>query len=135
MFNSKCLDYEARRISPEHQGLLSIRLKFAAIFLPHLSIGTARAFPVELANGETERQLTGRPSKLVLSRKIGETTVSESIGLKNGGVRLGIEAPASVRVDRSEVHELGSQWQTPSEQTGSRMNTKKRTQSLNPRMT
>lgn len=89
MFNSKCLDYEARKISPEHQGLLSIRLKFAAIFLPHLSIGTAHAFPVELANGETERQLTGRPSKLVLSRKIGETTVSESLVLRTAGCGLG----------------------------------------------
>ena len=73
---------------------------------------------------------------LVLTRRIGESIVINGnislkiIGHKGGGVRVGIEAPESVRVDRSEVHDLRERWQIPSEQNGSRTNTMKRTHSL-----
>ena len=52
---------------------------------------------------------------LVLSRKVGEQiviagNVSVTIVEINGGqVRLGVTAPRSVRVDRSEVHERRKQ--------------------------
>jgi len=78
---------------------------------------------------------------LVLARKTGESIVIDGnirltiISHKGGVVRVGIQAPESVCVDRSEVHELRTQWQTPSEQTGARPNNKKQTNSLIARMT
>jgi carbon storage regulator len=48
---------------------------------------------------------------LVLSRRLGETVVIDGgirltvLSTQNGRVRLGIEAPDCVRVDRAEVHE------------------------------
>jgi carbon storage regulator len=56
---------------------------------------------------------------LVLTRRVGEVividggiriTVVEVTGQK---VRLGVSAPASVRVDRQEVHERRAQWVGP----------------------
>lgn len=48
---------------------------------------------------------------LVLTRRVGETIVIDGdiqvtvVGVKGDRVRLGITAPASVTVDRQEVHE------------------------------
>ncbi len=48
---------------------------------------------------------------LVLTRRIGETIVIDGnirvtvIGLKGDRVRLGVEAPVSIPVDRQEVHD------------------------------
>ncbi len=48
---------------------------------------------------------------LVLSRKVGEQLVIDGniivviVSIEGGNVRLGIQAPRSVRVDRAEVHE------------------------------
>jgi carbon storage regulator len=47
---------------------------------------------------------------LVLTRRFGETIVIDGeirvtvVEIKGGKVRLGVTAPASVRVDRAEVH-------------------------------
>lgn len=56
---------------------------------------------------------------LVLTRRPGESIVINGnirlkiIGLKGGGVKLGVQAPDAVRVDRAEVHELRTQWLAP----------------------
>jgi carbon storage regulator len=48
---------------------------------------------------------------LVLMRRVGETIVIDGgirvtvVSVQGGKVRLGIEAPPEVRVDREEVHE------------------------------
>ena len=48
---------------------------------------------------------------LVLTRRLNETIVIEGgirvtvVAIKGDKIRLGIEAPESVRVDRAEVHE------------------------------
>jgi carbon storage regulator len=48
---------------------------------------------------------------LVLTRRLNETIVIEGgirvtvVGIKGDKVRLGIEAPDTVRVDRAEIHE------------------------------
>lgn len=48
---------------------------------------------------------------LVLSRRVGERIIIddnirvEVLEVKGGKVRIGIEAPASVRVDRLEIHQ------------------------------
>lgn len=48
---------------------------------------------------------------LILSRKAGESIVIANnivvtvVGVTNGQVRLGIEAPAGVIVDREEIHQ------------------------------
>jgi carbon storage regulator len=48
---------------------------------------------------------------LILSRRVGESIVIAGditvvvVGINNGQVRLGVEAPAAVTVDRQEVHE------------------------------
>jgi carbon storage regulator len=48
---------------------------------------------------------------LVLTRNIGEQIVIDGnivvtiVGLEGGKVRLGVQAPKSVRVDRAEVHQ------------------------------
>ena len=48
---------------------------------------------------------------LVLTRNIGEKIVIDDnirvtiVGIKGGKVKLGIEAPDDVRVDREEVHQ------------------------------
>ena len=53
----------------------------------------------------------GGSKMLVLQRKllekirIGEDVVIQVICIKKGLVRLGIEAPKNVRVDREEVHQ------------------------------
>jgi carbon storage regulator len=47
---------------------------------------------------------------LVLSRKAGESLIINGdvrvtvVAIKGGGVRIGIEAPPEVTVDRAEVH-------------------------------
>ncbi len=53
---------------------------------------------------------------LVLTRRAGEVIVIDGairitvVGVKGEKVRLGVSAPASVRVDRQEVHEQRAQW-------------------------
>ncbi len=53
---------------------------------------------------------------LVLTRREGEVIVIDGairitvVGVKGEKVRLGISAPANVRVDRQEVHEQRAQW-------------------------
>ncbi len=48
---------------------------------------------------------------LILTRKAGEAiviannTVVTILGINNGQVRLGVEAPANVVVDREEIHQ------------------------------
>tara|TARA_A100000171_G_C2140369_1_gene154950 strand:- start:15834 stop:16007 length:174 start_codon:yes stop_codon:yes gene_type:complete len=52
---------------------------------------------------------------LVLTRKINETIVIDSnikvtvLGVDRGQVKLGIEAPKDVIVDREEIHKLRNQ--------------------------
>jgi carbon storage regulator len=52
---------------------------------------------------------------LVLSRRVGESIIVDSqiritvTGIRGGKVRMGIDAPPSVRVDRSEIHERRTQ--------------------------
>jgi carbon storage regulator len=49
---------------------------------------------------------------LILSRRIGETIVIDGtirvmvVGVKGGAVRLGVQAPPEVVVDRQEIHDL-----------------------------
>lgn len=55
---------------------------------------------------------------LVLSRKQGEEIVIGNVrvvvvDIDRGKVRLGIEAPREVRVDRGEIHALRQQFQDP----------------------
>lgn len=53
---------------------------------------------------------------LVLSRKLAETIIIDGnihitvVALKGDRVRLGIAAPADVRVDRAEIHERRAEW-------------------------
>lgn len=53
---------------------------------------------------------------LVLTRRLEEAIVIEGgirvvvLGMTGDKVRLGIAAPASVRVDRQEIHERRPQW-------------------------
>jgi carbon storage regulator len=59
---------------------------------------------------------------LVLTRRIGEVIVIDGdievtvLATNNGKVRLGIEAPISVRVDRSEIHDRRTLAQAQSRQ-------------------
>ena len=63
---------------------------------------------------------------LVLSGRIGEAIVSDEqirvvvADVKDDGVRLGICAPATVRVDRQEVHECRSLLLAPNGQVSSK---------------
>ncbi len=56
---------------------------------------------------------------LVLSRRVGETVVIEGdicvtvVAVQGNRVRLGITAPAAVRVDRQEVHQHRGQFDAP----------------------
>ncbi len=53
---------------------------------------------------------------LVLTRRIGETVVIDGnikvtiVSVKGDRVRIGIDAPESVRVDREEIHERRTQF-------------------------
>lgn len=57
---------------------------------------------------------------LVLSRKINEAIVIDSgkirvivLDIRGDKIRLGIEAPAEIRVDRQEVHDRRQQGERP----------------------
>jgi carbon storage regulator len=58
---------------------------------------------------------------LVLSRRPGETVVINRdievtiVAVQGDRVRLGINAPASVRVDRKEVHDRRMEFELPAE--------------------
>jgi carbon storage regulator len=57
---------------------------------------------------------------LVLTRRLNETLVIEGgvrltvVGVRGDRVRLGIQAPPDVRVDRAEIHERRAQFQDDS---------------------
>jgi len=68
---------------------------------------------------ETNQRLTEGTLVLVLSRKIGDEIIIDGrirvriIGVKGDRVRVGIEAPPEVSVDRQEVHRRRMEFTEP----------------------